>query len=57
MEEIIMQIYMRVCPICANENIRKSSYSKRVVVGWETGWDSEESVPANCSIHKDQPFI
>ena len=42
-----MQKFMRVCPICAKENIRKESHSKIYVAGWNAGFleepDNEET--------------
>ena len=52
-----MQIYMRVCPICAAENKRKPSHSRFFVPGWENAFISEEVANTNCTIHPNQPYI
>lgn len=53
-----MQRYMRICPICAKENQRKSSHSIIYVPGWEDAFISEEAAEnETCADHPSQKLI
>lgn len=52
-----MQIYMRVCPICAKENIRKETHSKIYVPGWINWFLEEQYADTTCEKHPDQRLI
>ncbi|MEY8339588.1 hypothetical protein AALB16_16535 [Lachnospiraceae bacterium 62-35] len=52
-----MQIYMRVCPICAKENIREAWHSKIYVPGWVNWYNIEPSDEETCLKHKNQKLI
>lgn len=53
-----MQTYMRICPICAKENKRKSSHSNIYVPGWIDYYISEEVCKnKTCVDHPNQKLI
>ena len=52
-----MQKFMRVCPICAKENIRKESHSKIYVAGWNAGFLEEPDNEETCLKHENQKLI
>ncbi len=52
-----MQIYMRMCPICASENKRKAAYSSIYVPGWIDYFLEEEYADTTCYIHEEQQLI
>lgn len=53
-----MQKFMRVCPICAKENIRKESHSKIYVPGWEDSFLDEQYADTTCIWgHENQKLI
>lgn len=52
-----MQIYMRVCPICAKENKRDSGRSVIYVPGWINFYNYEPDENETCDYHKDQKLI
>lgn len=54
-----MQTYMRVCQICAEENIRKPGHSKIYVPGWIDYFKGEDYITEDtaCSVHKNVKLI
>lgn len=54
-----MQIYMRVCPICAKENIRQTGHSKTYVPGWIFWFKGEDYITEDttCSKHHEQKLV
>jgi len=52
-----MQIYLRYCPICANENIRQESHSNIYVPGMDDTFIDEKWADTVCSNHKEQHLI
>lgn len=52
-----MQKFMRVCPICAKENIRKESHSKIYVPGYIDWYNDEPDDKESCMTHENQKLI
>jgi DNA-directed RNA polymerase subunit RPC12/RpoP len=53
-----MQKYMRVCPICAKENIRNEGHSRIYVPGWIDSFLDEEYADTTCIWgHDNQKLI
>lgn len=52
-----MQIYMRVCPICANENNRKLGHSRIYVPGWIDTFSDESYADTTCLEHNEKKLI
>lgn len=54
-----MQIYMRVCPICAKENIREKHHSKIYVAGWINWFKNEDHLDGTqiCVNHPQQLLV
>lgn len=52
-----MQIYMRVCPICAKENKREDYHSAIYVPGWIDHFNCEPNESITCIDHEDQKLI
>lgn len=52
-----MQIYMRVCPICAKENKREDCHSAIYVPGWIDHFNCEPYESITCIYHEDQKLI
>lgn len=52
-----MQIYMRVCPICAKENKREDCHSAIYVPGWIDHFNCEPDESITCIYHEDQKLI
>lgn len=52
-----MQIYMRVCPICAKENKREDCHSAIYVPGWIDHFNCEPGESITCIYHEDQKLI
>ncbi len=49
---------MRVCPICANENTRKTSHSIIYIPGWINYYNDEQSAEGqSCTKHPHQKLI
>lgn len=52
-----MQIYMRVCSICAKENKRNVGHSAIYVPGWIDYYNHEPDENETCDHHKNQKLI
>lgn len=52
-----MQQYLRYCPICGKENIRKEGHSKIYVPGCDNTYNCEPKEDTYCIYHKEQKQI